>query len=262
MYERVIVPWVQKYESRVDDAIDGAHRDVQRWIWSKMGHAMALVVGESGNLLEILLELIFGKPSVTNNDNIASKQSQQQSAAISFDQSQSSATSSVSSTERQQPKHSVRDALRQTSTLEDFVVVDGNSDTKHSIEFMAEYVNDFKSMMQQGLYVFANVGTDDSINNTGKFRLGVFSYDVNNFLISPVGTEEKSAAITLPLCGLSAPICTGSQGIILEWIGERLIDGATTTDETKIRAEIVLTTEDDRDILFNCLTKCLPWMRA
>jgi hypothetical protein len=42
---------------------------------------------------------------------------------------------------------------------------------------MAEYyVNDFKSTMQQGIFlVFVNVGTDNSINNTGEFELGVFS---------------------------------------------------------------------------------------
>ena len=34
-------------------------------------------------------------------------------------------------------------------------------------------------MMQQGLYVFANVISNDTSNDRAEFRLGVFSYDVN-----------------------------------------------------------------------------------
>ena len=48
-------------------------------------------------------------------------------------------------------KYSVKDVMRQTSFLEDFVVVDGDVNIKHSIEIMTEYINDFKEKMQQSL---------------------------------------------------------------------------------------------------------------
>ncbi|KAL3798867.1 hypothetical protein ACHAWO_003024 [Cyclotella atomus] len=262
-YERVVVHWVKKYEVRVDDAIDEAHRSVQKWIWSKVGVAMALIVGESGNLLEVLLELIFGKPSV-EKESFASKPSeeqQQQPSAMNIQQSQSSITTSSTPANIQQPRHSVRDAVRQSSTLDDFVVVDADGNTEHSIEFMAEYVNDFKTMMQQGLYVFANIETNGAINDLrerGEFRLGIFSYNMNNncgaFLISPVRADEKTDVVVLPLYGLSSPVCTGPQGILLEWTSGK--------DDERIKADVVLSNEEDRDILFSCLAKCLPWMRA
>lgn len=259
------MPWVKKYEGQVDDAIDEAHRGLQRWLWSKIGYAVALVVGEGGNLLEILLELIFGKAE--NSSKETEKRDNQQ-------QSQSSTSLPAAPEERQhKPRHSVRDALRHSSTLEDFVVVGNNGDGEHSVEFMAMYANDFKILLQHGLYVFASVGAtndtanDTSDNNNGKFRLMVFSYNANNnggaFLISPVG-DDNSNLVTLPIYGLSVPICIGSQAIKLEWKGEFRHDPNATSGQAidGITAEIVLSNEDDRDILFNCLIKCLPWMKV
>lgn len=266
VYDRLVVPWVMKYENQVDEAIHGAHKGAQNWILSNMGKLMGFVIGEGGNLLELVLELVFGKPSV-DEKKYPPSQSEQQPALKRVDQSQSSTSSSMNSTERPQPKHSVREALRQRgSSLEDFVVIDGNGNIEHSVELMSKYVNDFKTMMQQGLYVFANVDTnntttDDQPGSDGNFCLGVFSFDVTNnggaFMISPVG-DVNSDVVTLPLHGLSTPVCSGSQGIILEWV-------QSTNDTSELirgKAEVVLSNEDDRNTLFNCLTKCLPWMRT
>ena len=322
MYDRVVVPWVAKYENRVDDAIDEAHRGVQRWLWSRLGYVMATLIGESGNMLEVMLELIFGKPfkkkehdddddgddvideteSNTNDNETLDIQKQPletkgdmtfQQSSISSNTTEKKQQQQVQQQQQQQPRHSVRDALRQSSTLEDFVVIDDNGNVEHSMEFMAEYVQDFKTMLEQGLYVFFSVkerhttsksvtessfdddGNYNSNNNGNNFRLGVFSYDTHNnggvFLITPVGAQETNSNVaTLPIYGLMAPLCSGSQSIILEWRGETTASVATDNAEDNaddatainMKAEIVLSNEDDRDILYNCLTKCLPWMRA
>ena len=56
-----------------------------------------------------------------------------------------------------------------------------------------------------------------------------------------------------PIYGLAAPLCLGSQSIILEWRGDEAAelitsDNATTNDYTAIiviKLEIVLSNEDD-----------------
>lgn len=271
VYERLVVPWVKKYEVQVDDAIDEAHRGFKRWLWSKIGCTVALVVGEGSNLLESLLELIFGKPSAEKSTLETIKTTSKKPAVAGTQQFKSSASLTIEQKERpQQPRHSVKDALRQSSTLEEFVVAGGDDNVERT-EFMDVYVNDFKVLLQHGLYVFASMGAikdvtnDASYENDGKFRLVVFSYtEYNNggaFLISPVG-EDNLAVVSLPIDGLSVPVCTGSQGIILEWEEFRHdLDTMRGQSIETITAEIVLSNEDDRDILFNCLVKCLPWMK-
>eukprot|EP00956_Cyclotella_meneghiniana_P039663 scaffold176505_cov23-Cyclotella_meneghiniana.AAC.1 len=278
---------------------------------------MATLIGESGNMLEVMLELIFGKPfkkkenndddggddvideTESNTNDNATLDIRKQSLEIKGDTTFQKSSISSNTTEKkqqlqqqqQQPRHSVRDALRQSSTLEDFVVIDDNGNVEHSMEFMAEYVQDFKTMLEQGLYVFFSVkerytksksitngsfdgGNYNSNNNGNNFRLGVFSYDTHNhggvFLITPVGAQETNSNVaTLPIYGLTAPLCSGSQSIILEWRGETMASVVTDNAEDdsdsvaiNVKAEIVLSNEDDRGILYNCLTKCLPWMRA
>lgn len=124
---------------------------------------------------------------------------------------------------------------------------------------------------------------NDGINNKNNndFRLGVFSYEAhtggNVFFIAPVGTQDNNnsniMATLLPIYGLTAPLCLGSQSTILEWRGDAwaelvtTMDTATTEEDDAAvisitKVEIILSNEDDQDILFHCLTKCLPWIRA
>ncbi|KAL3786543.1 hypothetical protein HJC23_006793 [Cyclotella cryptica] len=260
LYERIVVPLVKKYENQVDDAINGAHRGIRLWILSNLGNVMNLAIGEGGNLIETLIALLFGNGS-SNEKDVPITQTQKQPVS----DENKHGKSPDDSTNLTQPRHSVREALSQSSSLEDFVVVDGDGNVEHSMELMSEYLSDFKSMMRQGLFVFASVETiytttDDHSpeSNPPNFRLGVFSYSLKNnagaFLISPVGGDMNlSAVVCLPLHGLIGPICSGSQGIILEHNSN---EGVST------KAEIVLSNQDDRDILYACLTKCLPWMRA
>ena len=148
-------------------------------------------------------------------------------------------------------------------------------------------------MMSQGRYVFANVVEqeqrdntrsadgllfNDGINNNNNndFRLEVFSYDALTsggvFSIPPVGTPDNNnsnvMATLLPIYGITAPLCLGSQRILLEWRGDASVELVTTMDTATTeeedasvisitKVEIVLSNEDDRDILFHCLTKCL-----
>ncbi|KAL7521467.1 hypothetical protein ACHAWX_006140 [Stephanocyclus meneghinianus] len=260
LYERIVVPWVKKYENQVDDAINSAHRGVRQWIFSYLGNVVALAVGEGGNLVETIIAFLFDDHSNNKDEGLII---QTQKPPVSDENKHAHAP--VESTDRPQPRHSVREALSQSSSLGDFVIVDGNGKAEHSIELMLEYVNDFKSMMHQGLFVFANVESihtttvDQSAESGNRnYRLGVFSYSVNNdcgsFMISPVGEGTNSSAVAcLPLHGLLCPVRSGPQGIILEY---------KANNQVSIKAEVVLSNEDDRDILFTCLTKCLPWMRA
>lgn len=55
---------------RFSVAIDEAHRGVSGWVWGRLGYVTMSLVGESGALLEVLLELIFGKPSQKKNANV------------------------------------------------------------------------------------------------------------------------------------------------------------------------------------------------
>ena len=136
-------------------------------------------------------------------------------------------------------------------------------------------------MMSQGRYVFANVveqeqcdntrSADGSLfndginnNNNNDFRLEVFSYDAHIrgsiFSIAPVGTQDNNnlnvMATLLPIYGLTAPLCLGSQSILLEWRGDAsaelvtTMDTATTEEEVAAvisitKVEIVLSNEDD-----------------
>jgi hypothetical protein len=77
VYDRLVVPWVMKYENQVDEAIHGAHKGAQNWILSNMGKLMGFVIGEGGNLLELVLELVFGKPSVDEKKYPPSQSEQQ-----------------------------------------------------------------------------------------------------------------------------------------------------------------------------------------
>mmetsp|Transcript_42324 Transcript_42324/g.88827 ORF Transcript_42324/g.88827 Transcript_42324/m.88827 type:complete len:374 (+) Transcript_42324:219-1340(+) len=265
VYERLVNPWVDQYESRVDEAVDEAHRGARRWVWSKMGGVIWLLVGEGGSLAEGLLTVVMGFLGV-NNAKLQPERSEEVLAV----------QSSTSSESLLQPRHSIKEALSQSSFEEAESSVD-DIRTTASFDPTDEFVNDFVSMLQQGLYAFASVEmSSDAINRTDGtkrhvfedgFKLGTFSYTKDEggaFLISPVvaGAHEmgvsSSQPVALPLDTLTPLRQTGTQGLIIEChnITNRS-DGNTTSN---VRAELVLSDETDRNILLNGLTACLPSM--
>jgi len=170
------------------------------------------------------------------------------------------------------PRKSVKEALSESSSsMGDFA--------NHSVDPTDEFVNDFMTMLQQGLYVFANVDSNNEVIDIDaedtkqlsrhaikvRFRLSTFSYteDENGaFLISQVPTVsheldiDTSATVRLPLDSLISLRSNGSRGLILECHGET--NNRAPECKQTTRAEIILSDESDREILVGGLKACLP----
>ena len=258
VYDRIVNPWVDQYESSVDDAVDEAHRGVRKWIWSRLGEMTWILMGEGGNfamgVLNFVLLAFYGQTTSTTTDNSSSRNSTIQHSISSG---------------RLAPRHSVKKALSESSSsIEDFGShsFDGGTD---------EFVNDFMSMLQQGLYVFANVDNKNEVTYidaedeieynryVNRFKLSTFSYtgdDNGAFLLSQVPTGshdiDASAPIRLPVGSLISLRSNGSRGLILECSVATSISAPESTYTT--RAEIVLSDESDREILLSGLNICLP----
>ena len=208
-----------------------------------------MVIGEGGSFAEgmfnIAMSLVMGddasKMDASRSDDNATIQS-------------------TNSTESLQPRHSVKEALRQSSSIGEI----DNPAMDHPTE---ELVKDFISMLEQGLYVFANVvavddndisgdGAKSKTHFEGGFKLGILSYTKEErgaFLISPVAAAagettdpNGSSPVKLQVDGLKPLRSAGSQGIDFP--------------SDSVKAEVVLSDESDRDVLLNGLNACLPCM--
>ncbi|KAL7531587.1 hypothetical protein ACHAXR_008697 [Thalassiosira sp. AJA248-18] len=258
VYERIVTPWVDQYESKVDDAVEEAHRGVRRWIWSRLGRVTWLLIGEGGTLADGIIRVCMG---FLGGDALQSGKSED----LTIQPSNSTESFSLP------PRHSVKEALSQSSSMEE---VEEFGDSFYPTD---EFVRDFVSMLQQGLYVFANVDSTDEVAGSDAdakkerpkhifeegFKLGIFSLESSGaFLISPVaaGANELavkgSTPVRLPLDNLKPLRVTGTQGLILECHGNTNVDKENFA--CNVRAEIVLSDESDRDILLTGLNACLP----
>ncbi len=245
VYERLVNPWVDQFESKVDDAVEEAHRGVRKWLWSRLGGVAWLLIGEGGILVEGLMTIVMMAFRGGNSATLA---------ATGVDPSRQPAKF----TEPFRPISSVKGALSRCSSFEGAV--------GHSFDPTEEFVIDFLFMLRQGLYVFVNISYNDEAELQAKrncfeggFKLGIFSYTEHAFQISPVtaGSHELdvlgSAPVKLHFDGLIILRSSGSQGLILEC---DIVTGNTCNNN--VRAEIVLSDEADREILFNGLNSCLP----
>lgn len=245
MYERIVHPWVDQYESKVDDAVEEAHRGVRRWLWSRLGGVAWLLIGEGGRLAEGLINIVMMAVRGGNLATLATSGVNPTRQPANF-------------TEPLRPVSSVKGALSRCSSFEGAV--------DHSLDPTEEFVVEFLSMLRQGLYVFANISHNDEVVKSekrnsfeGGFKLGIFSYSEHAFQIYPVGAGSHdldvmgSAPVKLHLDNLLRLRSSGSQGLILE------CDGVTRNIcRSNVRVEIVLSDEDDREILLNGLHSCLP----
>lgn len=241
VYDRVVIPWVNKYEGQVDDTIDVAHRGVRRWVVAKLKTILWAVMGEGGSLVDVLIRSVIG--SIADDDS-----------TVTQNTNRSTSTSSLSSNP---PRHSVKEALRHSSSSFDDISIDDD----HS--FDDNMVQDFMSMLIHGLYVFANVektdmnGEHERSTFEGGFKLGVFSFDKGRkwFNITPAGgdQQQEQSVERVYVNDLTRLAASGPQSIILEC--------STTTGELIIKAEIVLSDESDRNVLLNGLRQCLPILK-
>lgn len=261
VYERIVNPWVDQYESRVDDAVDEAHRGVRRWVWSRLGGMTWILMGEGGNLAMGIVNVLVMALHGHNN-----------SPAMNTASESNNAMPPSMSSGQLAPRKSVKEALSESSSsMGDFA--------NHSFDPTDEFVNDFMTMLQQGLYVFANVDSNNEVIDIDaedtkqlsrhaievRFKLSTFSYteDENGaFLISQVPTEsheldiDTSATVRLPLDSLISLRSNGSRGLILECHGET--NNRAPECKQTTRAEIILSDESDREILVGGLKACLP----
>ncbi len=243
VYDYVVIPLVNKYEGRVDDTIHVAHRGVRRWVVAKVKTILWAVMGEGGSLVDVLFRGVIG--SFTDDDFTVSERQ---------NTNRSTSSSSLSSNP---PRHSVKEALRHSSSsFDDMSIDDDNS-------FDDNMVQDFMSMLMHGLYVFANVektdmnGEHDHSTFGGGFKLGVFSFDKGRkwFNITPAGGDEQQeqSIEKVYVSDLTRLAASGPQSIILEC--------STITGELIIKAEIVLSDRKDRDVLLSGLRQCLPILK-
>ena len=252
VYERIVTPWVDQYESRVDEAVNEANRGVRRWFFRAVGRFSWLLIGEGGTLAQGLLTLIvpfLGDQSArpaTSGDDVTPQPSKHNESLISA-------------------RHSMREALSQSS-FEEITDVSDSSFFNPTNEF----VEDFTSMLNTGLYVFANVNildeaTDSDADMNHAFAGGFFSLSEQNraFLVSTTATcgahamddANDLSPVLLPLDALLPLRTTGTQGLVLEC--HCTSDGDNGKKMINIRAEIVLSDETDRNILMNGLNACL-----
>jgi hypothetical protein len=232
VYDRIVVPWVNKYEEKVDVTIDEAHRGVRRWVLGKLKKVVWAVLGEGGSLAEVLIQGVVGSANIFDKSNVKDTPNNSNSIPTSSNA----------------PRHSVKEALSQSSSIDDVNINEDQS-----------FFDDFMSMLVQGLYVFANIekiagGDDNQRSSHTGFKLGVFSFDRigNRFNITPTGRDQQQELSTerLYINDLKCLVASGSQGLLLE--------SSKTPGDLTIRAEIVLSNESDRDVLLNGLRQCLP----
>lgn len=244
VYDRIVVPWVDKHETQVDNTLDEAHRGMRRYVMEKLKTVIWAVMGEGGSLAEILIQGVIRSTSSNFDD----------SNSVSDTQSNKN---SMTTSSHHPPRHSVKEVFQSSS---------GGDSMNDDQSFDENLVQDFMSMLVQGLYVFANVekitGSDEQIipSHTG-FKLGVFSFVESDFtfvITSPAGRDQQQqepVSERLIIDNLTGISPAGPQGIVLEF-------SSNTRDEPVIRAEIVLSDESDRDILLNGLSQCLPIIKV
>ncbi len=239
VYERVLNPWVDQYEIKVDDAVEEAHRGVRRWLWRRLGVFAWLLIEEGGSLAEGLINVFIMAFRGGYSATLATSGS-------------NPTIQPANTTESLRPFSSVKVALSRCSSFE------GSVD--RPFDPTKEFVNDFVSMLRQGLYVFANITHNDEVVTSlkrrnsfeGGFKLGIFFYveHAHAFQITPVAAEPDeldfsgTSPVSLHLDSLMPLRMSGLQGLILEC-------------NSNVRAEIVLSDEVDRDILFNGLNSCM-----
>jgi hypothetical protein len=234
-----------------------------------------MVMGESGNLAGTIVEGLLGNVLgiISRNDeemlNTATNSTRRTSSQ--------DVTTLESSGSSLPPRHSVKEALGQSSSFEELAIgEDSKFDNNASFGLESDFYNDFIAMLRQGLYVFANVqmSAEDKTNDRGVvekrqsifeggFKLGVFSYNKGVFVITPAGEhgEQQVGAsnVKLPILKIDPPSSNGSQGLVLECSNVHTEDN-NMGGLVHIRVEIVLSDESDRDVLLNGLHKCLPVM--
>jgi len=244
IYECVVMPLLARFEGQVDEEIERRRREVRdRTVRFMLNGGAALVA----QLWDVISNAVTMNETDENGDLINGGEDDAPKNGLD-------------------PQHSVRASLHsiQSSFSQDSIDAnEGGSDMDGDGENDQEaYIRHFLAMLERGLYVFAHIAsacdddnammdTDDNDDATNKtFRLRIFSYsdDSNSFQLSMVDHHQNdpTASTTLPVLEIGKVEASGCQAITIS-----LSDGSAS------EVEIVLSDEDDRNILLGGLKACI-----
>ena len=244
IYECIVMPLVNRFEGQVDEEIERRRREVKNRAVRFMFNGGAALVAQ---LWDMIASAIITNEEGGNGDIGAYDEDSNTSGLLD-------------------PQHSVRASLHsiQSSFSQDSIDADNEGSSDVDVDGENDhkaYIRDFLAMLGRGLYVFAHISsanddgnammdTDDNDDTTNNktFVLRVFSHssDTNSFQLSPVDHHQNDPAtsITLPILEIGKVEASGSQAI-------------TISNGSVSKVEIVLSDEDDRDILLSGLEVCI-----
>jgi len=251
IYECIFVPLVARFEGKVDEEIERRRREVRERAVRFMLNGGAALVAQ---LWDMISSAIITNEEDGNGDIGAYDEDSDRSGLLD-------------------PQHSVRASLHSIQSSFSQDSIDANNEGSSDMDIDGEnnhtaYIRDFLVMLERGLYVFAHISSvnddenammdaderredtddnDDATNNK-TFVLRVFSYssDINSFQLSSVDHHQNDPAtsITLPILEIGKVEASGGQAI-------------TISNGSVSKVEIVLSDEDDRDILLSGLEVCI-----
>ena len=245
VYECIVVPLLARFEGRVDEEIERRRREVRERAVRFMLNGGAVIVAQVWELIASL----GPADGQDENGDIAGEDGAANKSGLD-------------------PQHSVRASLHsiQSSFSQDSTDADGGTSDMDidGANDQETFVRDFLAMLGRGLYVFAHTSSvgaaddadDGDANGEGAtnktFSLRVFSYndDSNAFELSTVDHHHNDPATstTLPILEIGNVEASGGQAITIA-----LAEGCDGPREI----EIVLSDEDDRDILLGGLEACI-----
>ena len=167
LYNRVLVPHLDKYEATVDGHIDDMREEAKRRAWSYM-------LGNGRNLIQQLFQI--GKSA--KDGNLFLSKDEQNEVLSDAQQHTPENIDDDETLTKQSPIHSI---------------------TMSGIyEENEEYLNDFLELLSRGLFVFACTNDTKSNLNVGEFKLRILAYDEDKkaFVLSPLN-EKKSQNVDL-----------------------------------------------------------------
>ena len=244
VHECIVVPLLARFEGKVDEEIERRRREVRERTVRFMLNGGAVILAQ-------IWELISSFGQVDGQD--------ENGDIVPVGEDDAANKGGLD------PQHSVRASLQsiQSSFSQDSTDADGGTSDMDidGANDQETFVRDFLAMLGRGLYVFAHISSVDAPGDDGAtvegatnktFSLRVFSYndDANAFELSTVDHHHNDPATstTLPVLEIGNVEPSGGQAITIA-----LAEGHDGPREV----EIVLSDEDDRDILLGGLEACI-----
>lgn len=229
IYNRLIVPSLDKYETKVDGHIEDMRNEAKQRAWR-------YILGKGWGAADRVL--LVGKLAT-----------------------QGRLFSSSSSTLEGDNGNKEGEKLNSEASSNDKNVTKKKLTPLHSISFSEtyaeddeEYVTDFLDMLTRGLFVFALVVTNAEPNQleSDEFKLRVFALEEEQtaFLLTPLEETRDDEEIVVLVNNIT------------EIIESENAQGITIQCKQDLEVHIVLPNVDDRNTLLNGLNICLPVLKS